>query len=144
MGPNCMAAILTRAMVASRRFAGPRARISGAECRDFAAQANAVATRLLNGEIDVEIARAYAADHPQDPRGDDLDAVRVHAVKALRHEQDLDLKAFGVRFDVYYLESSLYTDRKVEETIAALRDVGLDLVERTEEGEWVALELRHG
>jgi arginyl-tRNA synthetase len=52
------------------------------------------------------------------------DAVRMFAVAYLRAEQDTDLKAFGVRFDVYYLESSLYTDRKVEETIAALRAGG--------------------
>jgi arginyl-tRNA synthetase len=38
-------------------------------------------------------------------------------VAALRHEQDLDLKAFGVDFDVYFLESSLYTDGKVEEAV---------------------------
>jgi arginyl-tRNA synthetase len=38
----------------------------------------------------------------------------------LRHEQDLDLKAFGVDFDVYFLESSLYTDGKVEETVREL------------------------
>jgi arginyl-tRNA synthetase len=41
-------------------------------------------------------------------------------VAALRAEQDLDLKAFGVVFDTYYLESSLYTDGKVEATVAAL------------------------
>ena len=52
------------------------------------------------------------------------DAVRMFAVAYLRAEQDTDLQAFGVRFDVYYLESSLYTDRKVEETIAALRAGG--------------------
>ncbi len=77
-----------------------------------------------HGEYIVEIARAYAEAHPADAGGDDLDAVRVHAVKALRHEQDLDLKAFGVQFDVYYLESSLYTDGKVEETVAMLGKAG--------------------
>ena len=51
---------------------------------------------------------------------DDLDAVRRFAVAYLRHEQDVDLQKFGVRFDVYYLESSLYTDKKVETTVAAL------------------------
>jgi arginyl-tRNA synthetase len=45
-------------------------------------------------------------------------------VKALRHEQDLDLKAFGVQFDVYYLESSLYTDGTVEATVAMLGKAG--------------------
>jgi arginyl-tRNA synthetase len=52
------------------------------------------------------------------------DAVRRAAVAYLRNEQDTDLKAFGVRFDVYYLESSLYAEHKVEETIAALRAAG--------------------
>ena len=50
---------------------------------------------------------------------DDLDAIRRFAVAYLRREQDADLKAFGVRFDVYYLESSLYADGKVDETTRA-------------------------
>ncbi len=48
------------------------------------------------------------------------DAVRQFAVAYLRREQDTDLKAFGVRFDVYYLESSLYTEGRVDETIRQL------------------------
>jgi arginyl-tRNA synthetase len=55
---------------------------------------------------------------------DDLDAIRVFAVAYLRHEQDLDLKAFGVEFDVYFLESSLYRDGKVEDTVKRLVDNG--------------------
>jgi len=51
---------------------------------------------------------------------DDLDAIRRHAVAYLRKEQDADLQAFGVKFDVYYLESSLYTDGKVEEVVKGL------------------------
>ncbi len=51
---------------------------------------------------------------------DDLDAIRRFAVASLRREQDLDLKAFGVGFDVYFLESSLYSDGKVEETVREL------------------------
>ena len=47
--------------------------------------------------------------------GADLDRVREFAVAALRDEQDQDLQAFGVRFDTYYLESSLYTDGYVDE-----------------------------
>jgi arginyl-tRNA synthetase len=46
--------------------------------------------------------------------------VRKHAVAFLRKEQDEDLKAFGVTFDVYYLESSLYAEGKVEETVKGL------------------------
>jgi len=55
---------------------------------------------------------------------DDLDAIRDFAVAYLRREQDLDLKAFGVAFDVYYLESSLYTEGKVDDTVAALQASG--------------------
>ena len=51
---------------------------------------------------------------------DDLEAVRRFAVAYLRHEQDVDLQKFGVRFDVYYLESSLYTESKVDTTVKAL------------------------
>jgi arginyl-tRNA synthetase len=50
----------------------------------------------------------------------DLDDVRKFSVAYLRNEQDLDLQAFGVQFDVYYLESSLYADHKVADTVAAL------------------------
>ena len=46
--------------------------------------------------------------------------MRRFAVAYLRHEQDVDLQKFGVRFDVYYLESSLYTDSKVDTTVSAL------------------------
>ena len=51
---------------------------------------------------------------------DDLDAIRHFAVASLRREQDLDLQAFGVSFDTYFLESSLYSDGKVEETVREL------------------------
>jgi len=51
---------------------------------------------------------------------DDLDTIRRFAVAFLRREQNADLEAFGVRFDTYFLESSLYTDGKVEETVREL------------------------
>ncbi|MDY6944182.1 MAG: arginine--tRNA ligase [Pseudomonadota bacterium] len=51
---------------------------------------------------------------------DDLDAIRRFAVTCLRHEQDMDLQKFGVRFDTYYLESSLYNDGKVDTTVQGL------------------------
>ena len=51
---------------------------------------------------------------------DNLDAIRRFAVAYLRREQNADLAAFGVRFDVYFLESSLYADDKVEETVREL------------------------
>jgi arginyl-tRNA synthetase len=64
----------------------------------------------------------YAGEYIEDiakeiKNSNDLDAIRKHAVAYLRKEQDEDLKAFGVKFDVYYLESSLYSDGKVEEVI---------------------------
>jgi arginyl-tRNA synthetase len=55
---------------------------------------------------------------------DDLDGIRQFAVAYLRHEQDLDLQAFGVQFDSYYLESSLYTSGRVEQTVQKLVDAG--------------------
>ena len=50
----------------------------------------------------------------------DLDGIRQFAVAYLRHEQDLDLQAFEVKFDNYYLESSLYTDGHVDATVQRL------------------------
>jgi arginyl-tRNA synthetase len=76
------------------------------------------------GEYIREIAERYRAEHPGDARGDELDAVRTFAVRALRAEQDLDLKAFGVKFDVYFLESALYTDGKVDATVGMLMKAG--------------------
>ena len=54
----------------------------------------------------------------------DRDDIRRFAVAWLRREQDLDLRAFGVAFDVYFLESSLYSDGKVEETVGHLVRAG--------------------
>ena len=54
----------------------------------------------------------------------DLDGMRQFAVAYLRHEQDLDLKAFDVQFDNYYLESSLYTSGKVDAAVQKLREAG--------------------
>ncbi len=71
-------------------------------------------------------ATVYADGHdvPAARDADDLDAIRRFAVAWLRREQDLDLKAFGVVFDVYYLESSLYTQGRVEDTVEALIAAG--------------------
>ena len=55
---------------------------------------------------------------------EDLDAIREFAVAYLRREQDLDLKAFEVRFDNFYLESSLYTSGRVEQAVQWLKDAG--------------------
>jgi arginyl-tRNA synthetase len=55
---------------------------------------------------------------------DDLDGMREFAVAYLRREQDLDLRAFDVRFDQYYLESSLYTSGRVEQAVQTLQAAG--------------------
>jgi arginyl-tRNA synthetase len=73
-----------------------------------------------HGAYIAEIAERYVAEHVADTVGNDVDAIRAYAVQELRKEQDLDLQAFGVAFDTYYLESSLYEDGRVEKTVAAL------------------------
>ena len=55
---------------------------------------------------------------------DDLESIRQFAVAYLRREQDLDLQAFHVKFDHYYLESSLYTDGRVDDAVAKLQAAG--------------------
>ncbi len=77
-----------------------------------------------HGEYINEIADRYVVEHPKDKKGDNLDAIRVFAVAELRKEQDSDLQAFGVKFDVYFLESSLYTDGRVEKTVNRLVAAG--------------------
>jgi arginyl-tRNA synthetase len=74
-----------------------------------------------HGAYIAEIAQRYVAEHPEDAKGADLDALRRFAVQELRKEQDLDMQTFGVKFDTYYLESSLYEDGRVERTVAELR-----------------------
>ena len=77
-----------------------------------------------HGEYIRDIAERYLATHPDDPDGQDADGVRTFAVAELRAEQDGDLQAFGVRFAVYFLESSLYTGGQVEETVRRLSSAG--------------------
>ena len=81
------------------------------------------------GDYIADIADAYLAEQPVEAddqhvkaSGDvnDADAIRHFAVAYLRREQDLDLRAFGVNFDVFALESALYTDGKVEEVVNKL------------------------
>lgn len=75
-----------------------------------------VAAAYLRGEsVEVDGQVVTGKDDP-----DDLEAIRRFAVAWLRREQNADLAAFGVTFDVYFLESSLYTDGKVEETVRTL------------------------
>ena len=86
-----------------------------------------------NGAYIADIAADFAAGktvHADDReftasgRADDLDGIRQFAVAYLRHEQDLDLQAFGVRFDHYYLESSLYASGRVARTVERLVAAG--------------------
>ena len=77
-----------------------------------------------HGEYIRDIAERYLATHPGDPEGAELDHVRRFAVQELRKEQDADLQALGVRFDVYFLESSLYSTSKVEKTMGRLVAAG--------------------
>ncbi|ADQ85889.1 arginine--tRNA ligase [Methylovorus sp. MP688] len=85
------------------------------------------------GEYIIDIAKAYLAgetvvadDQQVTASGDvnDLESIRRFAVAYLRHEQDLDLQAFQIKFDVFSLESSLYTEGKVESTVQALINSG--------------------
>jgi arginyl-tRNA synthetase len=61
----------------------------------------------------------------EDDSHEATDAIRKHAVRMLRAEQDRDLADFRVHFDEYYLESSLYERGLVDDTAQALRDTGL-------------------
>ena len=74
---------------------------------------------LAGAHVDAEDQHARAAADPEN-----LDSIRQFAVAYLRHEQDLDLQAFGVDFDVYFLESSLYESGEVEATVQRLVDAG--------------------
>ncbi|HTA65041.1 MAG TPA: arginine--tRNA ligase [Xanthomonadaceae bacterium] len=85
------------------------------------------------GDYILDLARNYLLGKPaksesgvvassRDPN--DLGAIRQYAVAALRAEQNDDLAAFGVGFDVFFLESSLYGDGQVEATVAALKAGG--------------------
>ena len=76
------------------------------------------------GDYIREIAREYVAAHFGDAAGNNLEQIRAFSVDYLRREQDLDLHAFGVKFDSYFLESSLYTDGKVDETVRLLQAAG--------------------
>jgi arginyl-tRNA synthetase len=77
-----------------------------------------------HGEYIKEIADRYVVTHRNDTSGDDLDTIRGFAVAELRKEQDADLQSFGVKFDVYFLESSLYTDGRVEQMVSRLAAAG--------------------
>jgi arginyl-tRNA synthetase len=76
-------------------------------------------------ELAREIARAHGERFLADETPEALDHMRQFAVRELRAEQNRDLDDFRVRFDNFFLESSLYTDGRVEETVRRLRATGL-------------------
>lgn len=105
-----------------------QARATGHQPGDAAWPENA-----YNGDYIADIARDFMAgktveadDRSFTGSGDpaDLDGIRQFAVAYLRHEQDLDLTAFSVRFDRYYLESSLYTEGRVAKAVEGLQAAG--------------------
>jgi len=81
------------------------------------------------GDYVRDVARDLAGEVGPRLRGDEgpeaLEVVREFAVRYLRKEQDLDLLAFRLTFDEYFLESSLYSEGRVEDTIQALEKTGL-------------------
>ena len=86
-----------------------------------------------NGDYIADIAADFMAkktvksdDRQFTASGDieDMDSIRQFAVAYLRREQDLDLQAFSVRFDNYYLESSLYSSGRVDAAVSKLKVAG--------------------
>ena len=72
------------------------------------------------GEYIKDIAVLYKKEFAQDGANENLDAMTKLAVRELRKEQDLDLRAFDVAFESYFLESSLYSDGSVQKTVDML------------------------
>jgi arginyl-tRNA synthetase len=105
-----------------------------ARARGFAPGDTEWPESAYNGDYIADIAADFlgkktvsASDgQPASASGDsaDFESLRRFAVTYLRNEQDIDLQAFGVKFDNYYLESSLYTDGKVESAVQALVKAG--------------------
>ena len=100
-----------------------------ARCKGLSTDDASFPENGYRGDYIMDIANAFlnketvtADDMEVTANGDitDEDAVRTFAVAYLRHEQDLDLKAFQIKFDVFSLESALYSEGKVEETVQAL------------------------
>ena len=90
---------------------------------------NPASKAFYNGDYIQDIANDFLAkktvkadDREFTASGDveDVESIRQFAVAYLRNEQDKDLQAFNLRFDEYYLESSLYTSGRVEATVAKL------------------------
>jgi arginyl-tRNA synthetase len=106
---------------------------AGAQIQNLAISVRARAQELLGehatfpedgyrGDYIRELAQRYLDEVGHDLG--DIESIRRFAVAELRKEQDRDLEAFGVRFDSYYLESSLYTDGRVDRTVERLTASG--------------------
>ena len=93
-----------------------------ARAKELLGESGAFPEDGYRGEYIRELAQRYLDEVGHDLS--DVEAIRRFAVAELRKEQDRDLQAFGVAFDHYYLESSLYTDGRVEATVARLRASG--------------------
>lgn len=100
-----------------------------ARCKGISTEHESFPADGYRGEYINDIAAAFLAKHTVvaddievTASGDinDLESIRAFSVAYLRHEQDLDLKAFKINFDVFSLESALYKNGKVEETVQAL------------------------
>jgi len=100
-----------------------------ARCKGISTHHESFPENGYRGEYINDIAAAYLSKHTViaddievTASGDinNLDSIRSFAVAYLRHEQDLDLKAFQIEFDVFSLESALYSEGKVEKTVDAL------------------------
>jgi arginyl-tRNA synthetase len=104
-----------------------------ARCKGIATDDASFPENGYRGEYIADIAQAFlnketvtADDMQVSASGDvnDAESVRTFAVAYLRHEQDLDLKAFQIKFDVFSLESALYKEGKVAQTVQALINSG--------------------
>jgi arginyl-tRNA synthetase len=104
-----------------------------ARCKGIATDDARFPENGYRGEYIADIATAFlakqtvVADDMQVTASGDINdetAVRHFAVAYLRHEQDLDLTAFQIKFDVFSLESALYAEGKVEQTVQALINSG--------------------
>ena len=103
-------------------------------CRQLQGEAVDLPESAYHGEYIISIARDFLDKKPVhahsgeviESTGDfnDTDLVRRYSVAYLRNEQDDDLAALGVRFDNFYLESSLYTSGRVESAVKAMIDSG--------------------
>lgn len=100
-----------------------------ARCKGISTDDASFPENGYRGEYINDIATAFLAketvvadDMKVTASGDvnDLESIRAFSVAYLRHEQDLDLKAFQIKFDVFSLESALYSEGKVEQTVRAL------------------------